>query len=396
MPKLIHKRPVYNHHQASNRARVCINGRYRYLPGTYDSPESRRAYYDLLMRWERGEDVNGAVQPGASPPEPGTRVVVAPQKLLIAELLERYERHALIYYRRDGKSTAEPAILRCALRPLLELCGDIFAAEFKPSDLRRIREDMIHRGWSRRYINRSVGRVKRFFNWAVEFEHVGAEVGALVKFKGLEQYRSEAKEKDDIESVPDELVEATLPHFVRSEAAADMVQIQRKCGARPGEMIAMQVEEIDRRDPECWWFRPRFHKTMHKGKKREIPIGKEAQAILLPYIGAAGTGKVFHYSHRDGYRLAIWRACDRAFPHPTLSAIPSRQLTPAQRADLTAWQKAHRWCPLQLRHTCLEDIRDRYGLDAAQAVAGHACASTSEIYAKVRAEKGREVMRAIG
>ena len=244
--------------------------------GAYDSPESRRAYYDLLIRWERGEDIDAAVQPAASPPEPAGRVVVSTQKLLIAELLERYEQHAVDTlptrwknHQRAGDSEMHSPSSPGAMRRM-------FAADFKPSDLRRVREDMIRRGWSGEYINRSVGRIKRFFNWAVEFEHVGPEVaGTLVKLKGLEQYRSEAKEKDPIESVPDEIVEATLRHFVRSEAAADMVQIQRKCGARPGELVAMQVEEIDRRDPECWWFRPRFHKAMHKGKKREIPMGTE-------------------------------------------------------------------------------------------------------------------------
>src|SRR5262249_48293887 len=156
-----------------------------------------------------------------------------------------------------------------------------------------------------------------------------------------------AKEKPEIESVPDEVVEATLSHFPRSEQAADMVRLQRLMYCRPGELVAMQVEEIDRRDPDCWWYRPQFHKTMHKGKVREIPIGRKAQAILLPYLVAAGSGQIFRYTHRDGYRLAVYRACDRAFPHPALSGIPRNRLTPAQRAELNAWQKAHRWCPLQ-------------------------------------------------
>ena len=125
---------------------------------------------------ECGEDIDGTGRTASPPSQPVARVVVAPQKLLIAELLERYEQHAVIHYRRDGKSTQEAAILRCALRPLLEVCGAMFAADFKPSDLRRVREDMIRRGWTRRYINSSVGRVKRFFNWAVEYEHVGPEV----------------------------------------------------------------------------------------------------------------------------------------------------------------------------------------------------------------------------
>ena len=37
MPKLVHKRPAYNHHVKSNRGRVCIAGKYHYLPGAYGS-----------------------------------------------------------------------------------------------------------------------------------------------------------------------------------------------------------------------------------------------------------------------------------------------------------------------------------------------------------------------
>ena len=114
-----------------------------------------------------------------------------------------------------------------------------------------------------------------------------------MKFKGLEPYRSEAKEKDEIDSVPDEIVEATLPHFVQSEVAADMVRIQRLCGCRPGELVAMTVEEIDRRDPDCWWCQPRFHKTMHKGKERAIPIGKKARRYCSPTSWPRGRARCF-------------------------------------------------------------------------------------------------------
>jgi len=393
MPKLVRKRPAYNHHKASNRARVCIDGQYRYLPGAYDSAESWAAYWALINEVER------RATPVAGPPapKPHEQAVVAPRLLTIAELLELYDQHARIYYRRDGKVTAEPANLRCNLRPLLEVYGLTIASAFTPGDLRRVRDEMIRRGWSRRHINHAIGRVKRFFNWCVEYEHIPEHVaGALARVKGLEEYRSLAREKPPVESVPDSVVDATLPHFCRSQMAANMVRLQRLTACRPGELVAMTVEEIDRRDPECWWYRPRFHKTMHQGKDREIPIGRKAQAILLPYLVAAGTGRVFRYAHRDGYRLAVWRACDRAFPHPILSAIPKKELTAEQRTELKAWRKAHRWCPLQLRHTAAEEIRDVHGLDYAQAVLGHSHASTTEIYAKVRREKAREVVKATG
>ena len=40
------------------------------------------------------------------------------------------------------------------------------------------------------------------------------------------------------------------------------------------------------------------------------------------------------------------------------------------------------WTPLQLRHTALTLIRERHGLEAAQAVGGHSRLTTTQIYAE--------------
>ena len=61
------------------------------------------------------------------------------------------------------------------------------------------------------------------------------------------------------------------------------------------------------------------------------------------------------------YRTAIQRACDRAFPHPTLDQKPAAQLTEAERQELKQWRSDHRWHPHQLRHTYATEAR-RAGL----------------------------------
>ncbi len=83
MPKLVHKRPAYSHHKQSNRGRVCIGGKYHYLPGAYDSAESNAAYWALIHRLEKGDVVDDeakgqAVEAGqveelgcATPPDGG-------------------------------------------------------------------------------------------------------------------------------------------------------------------------------------------------------------------------------------------------------------------------------------------------------------------------------------
>jgi hypothetical protein len=73
------------------------------------------------------------------------------------------------------------------------------------------------------------------------------------------------------------------------------------------------------------------------------------------------------------YRLAIYRACDRAFPPP--APLAKRQdetwqgwrsrLTAADRAELRRWRKAHRWHPHPLRHNAATVLRKEYGIEAA-------------------------------
>jgi hypothetical protein len=124
-------------------------------------------------------------------------------------------------------------------------------------------------------------------------------------------------------------------------------------------------------------------------KSRPTP-SEEARRTASP-----GSGHADRY-RRNSYRNAVLRACDRAYPHPTLSAIKTRRLTEGQRAELAAWRVAHRWHPNQLRHTAATEIRARFGLEAAQAVLGHAKADVTQVYAERDLSKAVEVMRQIG
>lgn len=68
-----------------------------------------------------------------------------------------------------------------------------------------------------------------------------------------------------------------------------------------------------------------------------------------------------------------------------------------QRADLAAWQKAHRWHPHQLRHTAATEIRRAFGLEAAQLALGHSSAQvTDAVYAERDHGKVAEIMRQVG
>jgi integrase len=390
MPRLVHKVPGYSHHKARNLGKVRYQGRDHYFPGPYNSPESLRAYADWV---DRLHSRRGATE---APEAAGALATddPAPNCLTIAELIEKYWDHARTYYRRDGQLTGEHAVIRAALRPLLDTFSAILASEFKPRLLKAVRDEMIRRGWSRRYINASVRRTKQMFNWAVEEELIPPEVaGALARVRGLQKDRSAAREKPEVQAVTDEQVEAVLPRV--SPVVAAMIRTMRLSGMRPGEALRMNIEEIDRSNPECWQYRPKQHKTSHRGKERIIFLGPKCQAILGPWILKAGSGRIFPIT-KSGLKKAIETACDRAYPHPTLSGFPEAKLTAAQFAELKAWRKAHRWHPNQLRHAAATEFRKEHGLEAAQILLGHSKADTTQIYAEVNIDRGREIALKIG
>jgi integrase len=287
----------------------------------------------------------------------------------MAELVDRFDVHCEAYYRRDGEPTGEHITFRCALGPILTLFSALPVAEFSPKRLVAVRDEMIRLQWSRRYINASIRRIRQMFRWAVAEEIVGMTIAsALATVEPLKEGRSDAREKDLPGPVDDEIVAATLPHV--SPVAADLIRLMQFSGMRPAEAANMTVEAIDRTDQECWQYRPRRHKTYHRGKGRVVFLGPKSQAILLPYIVKAGcTGKVFPL-RLSGLRSAIRRGAAKA-------------------------GVAH-WAPNQLRHSHATAVRKEFGVEGAQVMLGHAHISTTEIYAETNMERGKEVARKLG
>src|SRR5262249_48162241 len=104
------------------------------------------------------------------------------------------------------------------------------------------------------------------------------------------------------------------------------------------------------------------------------------------------------------YQHAIDRACDRAFPPPGVLAQREGEtlarswgrLPPAQRSEVKAWRKAHRWHPNQLRHSFATRVRREYGLEAAQVMLGHSRADVTQVYAERDQQLAAAVAAKIG
>jgi integrase len=202
---------------------------------------------------------------------------------------------------------------------------------------------------------------------------------------------------------------------------------------RPGETRGMRGRDLAPGE-EVWIYRPGSHKTAWRGKRREIPLGPKAVELIRGFLKADAEAFLFspsdavaehnvrrragrktkptpsergkrvaspgsrHSSRysRSSYRYAVLRACDKAFPHPTVRPTRGRPVSNDELADLASWREAHRWHPNQLRHTVATEVRSRFGLEASQVVLGHSKADVTQVYAERDLTKAVEVMRLIG
>ena len=209
--------PSYRRHKPTGQAVVTINGRDLYL-GKWNSAASRAEYDRLIAEFL----ANGRrLQSDAD----GT----------VVEVLNAYRKFAEDYYRKGGRVTSEYGAIKDALKLVRELYGRTTANEFGPLALKAVRQRMIDKGWSRRTINQSIGRIRRCFKWAVENELVRPDMyHGLMAVSGLRKGRSEAREPDPVQPVDDATVQATLPHL--TPVVADMIRLQRITGCRPQDV----------------------------------------------------------------------------------------------------------------------------------------------------------------
>jgi integrase len=389
------KPPSYRLHKPSGQAVVTISagGRRRdvYL-GVHGTEASRRAYARVIAELAAAPAVPDA-KPGAG--------------LTVSELLLLFKRHAQQHYQHpDGGPTSELGLYRLALRPVRELYGPAPAADFGPLALKAVRQRLIDAGNSRKVVNRHVGRVKRVWKWAASEELVpAAAFQALATVTGLQAGRSAARERPPVQPVADGDVDATLPFLTRH--VRGLVAFQRLTGCRPGEACRLRMCDVDTSD-RVWLYRPRRHKTAHRGRSRVVAIGPKAQALLAGFPTADVTAFVFSPAAARAERYAAMRAARKSKVQPSqadrsrpdVRTRPGAGYTPesyahavakavrranARRAALAGgaeFDPVRHWHPNQLRHSFATAVRQRHSLEAAQVLLGHARADVTQVYAE--------------
>lgn len=214
------REPSYCHHKGKNLAYVRLNGRMFYL-GTYNSPESKVAYARLKAEWLSNQH-HPKFSSGSKDGLPNT----------MARLATAYLAFAKDYY----KESTELENLRRALLPIAELYAQTPSDQFGPLEFKACR---------------CVAPLK---------------VG-----------RTAAPESKPVLPVSDAIVDATIKNCTR--VVADMIEFQRICGCRPGELIQITPSMVDR-SGEVWRIEFSQHKNAHRGQSRCIFVGPRGQKIL--------------------------------------------------------------------------------------------------------------------
>jgi integrase len=276
MPRRPNPVPTYRLHKQSGQVIVTVRdagGRRRDILLGRQGTEQSKAEYRRILAELHAVGPTAAIPAGTTP------------DLTVNELLVAFMRWALSHYRDPaGEPTTEVDEIRRSLTPVKELYGHTAAREFGPKALAAVRQRMVAAGWCRSLINRRMDRVKRAFKWAVSEELVPVAVyHALRTVPGLRKGRSEARESEPVKPVDLQHVTVTLPFLNRHVRA--MVELQRLTGMRPGEVCRLRLAEVDR-SGDLWVYRPRAHKTAHRGKDRVIPLGPRARAIIAEFLRA--------------------------------------------------------------------------------------------------------------
>jgi len=318
----------------------------------------------------------------------------------VRQLADAYATWADGYYRKpSGRLTGEARNVADAIATATGLFGRTRATDVTPADLRACQAAMIAKGLARGTINARVNRIRRVFRWGVENGMVRAETWyGLKAVTSLARGRTEARETEPVKPVPDADLEATRGFL--TAPLRGMVDLQLVTGMRPGEVRTMRPVDIDMTGP-IWKYTPTEHKTEHHGRPRTICLGPKAQEIIRPFLNRRVDTCLF--DPREALQEQ-WAACATHRHQPTAEPKTARKVGDLYTSNSyiqaigDACRKAgvSHWTPNRLRHNCATRLREKFGIEAARAILGHAKLGTTEIYAEIDADKSERIMAEVG
>jgi len=294
--------PTYRLHKARGCALVTIDGHDHYL-GPFGSPSSKQKYAALIRTWQQRQE-HSATEP-LPPLAPNDHPTVN-------EIILVFLKHARAYYRPNHGDNPEAGCISDALAVLQqEGYGREPADAFRHRDLKKVREAMIAKRWSRNYINSQINRIKRMFAYAVKEDLVSGSVyHALLAIKGLRKGTPGVRETKKVRPVPCGHIK---PVLAKAHAVLKaMLLFAYRTGARPGEVCALKPCHLDRTG-KVWVYNvpPGANKTEHHDQERKVYVGPRAKKILKPWLdGIAPDDFVFSPVRAELRQKTFWHRQD--------------------------------------------------------------------------------------
>ena len=349
-----------------------------YFEGEYNSPESVAGYQAFLRQHFPFHVIKNPI--------------VLDRKSraasIVSDVATSFLSWAQSYYP-PGRSSGYQNI-RSAMKWLLQVCEGESVKTFCPLRLKHIQKVMAADGQSRDYVNQTIGKIKQAFKWAASEEMIPAEVWhGLNTVSGIKKGRMGIREPKRRATLTWDTVAPVLAEL--SPTITRMILLQWTTGVRSDSLCSATPEQFDRsRDP--WHWRPK-HKMQFTGKEIIVPIGPKCQELLGDLIDSRAPDEPL-FCPRDqrknlrygkkynsvSYRQAIERAIERVN---------------AKRSENGDPPIPH-WSPHQLRHAKAQEVRDTYGIEAAQAILTHDSLEATQIYSERRLELAEKVARETG
>lgn len=284
------------------------------------------------------------------------------------------------YYQRNGKPTRQLDRIETAMGYALSIYSTIPVDEFRSRKLAEVRELMIDTGrLSRKYVNTLVSCIRRVFTWGVEQELVKPETLVSLKaLTSLKRGRTQARDLAPVVPVSLNDFNLTFPELPKTVQA--MAMVQRFTGMRPGEVISMRKRDLEAKGGG-YIYTLEHDKTDYRRDardKRVVLIGVKAAEYLRPFLEGKGADD-FVFSSSD--------KCNREYSRCAYTHAVGRA---ARRAG------ARHWTPNQLRHLFATEVREQFGLEAAQVILGHSHADVTQIYAERNLDLARVVIDKLG
>jgi integrase len=376
------KLPTYRRHSVRDLGFSQANGKRTYFPGAFGSEESRLAYAKFVDEIKR--------QPRQRKPTRATFDRPVKGMATVSDVVVAFTNHAKIHYPQTRPGVGEYFLCKNIGERLIRFAGVQTAESFGPLKLKAFRDSLLaevviqgkkEKKLSRRYVNAQLSRVRRIFRWAASEELVPESTWtALKSVDGLRAGRTEAPELASKKPVDWSTVKQVLPEL--SPAIARMVEIQWLTGCRPQSIVAAEASQFDLKK-KIW--RP-LNKNEWRGQTLVIPLGPRAIKLIKAQIKESeGLPRLFCPIRTGG------RANARYGMQYTVYSYRQAIQRAQKRLEMSPL-----WTPHQLRHGRATQIRDRFGLEAAQAVLGHVSIDATQIYASRLFDLARRVLDETG